>query len=205
MPSHSSCEYNVIDVTKYPGYIYDDNVTVWSKLFKRDIIPNEPFIINRNMEDLPFYCSLNLTQKCIAFCVENAGYGYRIRKGNITTSLERITPAILDIIDSCEYVISFAKLLGLNDESTIKAKDIYKKYMLLWLNKIDNWNLSDSKKAQFMKQYCAIANSIFGKVNSPEFYKKRDYSSTLCRYYDDLINEAGIVEPPHDPHESLKS
>lgn len=196
LPGECNNGYKVIDTLENPGFIYDDSMTVWPKLFKREIIPNRPFITDNNMEDLPFCCSLDLSQRYIAFCNEGNGYGYRIRRGSITRLLDGVTPDILSIINSCYYGLSFAKKVGLDDKSLAKARDIYKKYLIFWLDRINSWNIPQNEKVKIMQQFCSIANSLFGMINKPEFFERYKYSNSLCRMYDDIIDDSGYTDNP---------
>lgn len=81
-------------------FSWQESLSVWSKLFRRDVIDSHRFRHGLTNEDLPFDCEI-LVKNCQVCILPDGYYRYRVTPGSITNVLR---PNFFDIFNNLEYI-----------------------------------------------------------------------------------------------------
>ena len=81
-------------------FSWQESLSVWSKLFRRDVIDSHRFRHGLTNEDLPFNYEI-LVKNCRVFILPDGYYRYRVTPGSITNVLR---PNFFDIFNNLEYI-----------------------------------------------------------------------------------------------------
>lgn len=174
----SNCK--VVTFSNNSSKLFSSTPAVWDKIFKHDIIPNNPFLDGKIFEDISFTYPLLLKCDAVIKWTRN-DYAYRYTPNGIMESQYKVNSKILDIVDICKYNLEFGKKLGLGERELSLLNDVNKRYLLQKMHSMSSWNLNEKDKDYILRQYGSVCTQLFGNLllfenNVPNNYKLGVYN-----------------------------
>lgn len=179
----------IIDVSKNPDFLCYESPACWNKIYRRDLLNEEPFIPAVKWEDIAFVYPTILKASVIGFIPSNY-YFYRSNSKGIMASCLNVNQDIFDIFKVCDDIT----IQTINDGTYYSSKEEIRKIQIIScldrLREIYNWNISNDKKTEILNEFNKLIISKYGTYTISEdseefsFIKELDNSMEVVNIYD---------------------
>ena len=179
----------IIDVSKNPAFLCYESPACWNKIYRRDLLNEEPFIPAVKWEDIAFVYPTILKASVIGFIPSNY-YFYRSNSKGIMASCLSVNQDIFDIFKVCDDIT----IQTINDGTYYSSKEEIRKIQIIScldrLREIYNWNISNDKKTEILNEFNKLIISKYGTYTISEdseefsFIKELDNSMEVVNIDD---------------------
>lgn len=179
----------IINVSKNPDFLCYESPACWNKIYRRDLLNEEPFIPAVKWEDIAFVYPTILKASVIGFIPSNY-YFYRSNSKGIMASCLNVNQDIFDIFKVCDDIT----IQTINDGTYYSSKEEIRKIQIIScldrLREIYNWNISNDKKTEILNEFNKLIISKYGTYTISEdseefsFIKELDNSMEVVNIDD---------------------
>ena len=179
----------IINVSKNPDFLCYESPACWNKIYRRDLLNEEPFIPAVKWEDIAFVYPTILKASVIGFIPSNY-YFYRSNSKGIMASCLNVNQDIFDIFKVCDDIT----MQTINDGTYYSYKEEIRKIQIIScldrLREIYNWNISNDKKTEILNEFNKLIISKYGTYTISEdseefsFIKELDNSMEVVNIDD---------------------
>ena len=151
----------IIDVSKNPGFLCYESPSCCNKIYRRDLLEEEPFIPFVKWEDIAFVYPIILKASVIGF-IPSKYYFYRINSKGIMDSCLNVNEDIFDIFKVCD---SIAKKTIDNVTYNSSKEEIRKIQIISCLDRLKeiyNWDIDNAKKMEILNEFNKLIVSKYG-------------------------------------------
>lgn len=151
----------IIDVSKNPGFLCYESPSCCNKIYRRDLLEEEPFIPFVKWEDIAFVYPTILKASIIGF-IPSKYYFYRINSKGIMDSCLNVNEDIFDIFKVCD---SIAKKTIDNVTYNSSKEEIRKIQIISCLDRLKeiyNWDIDNAKKMEILNEFNKLIVSKYG-------------------------------------------
>ena len=179
----------IIDVSKNPDFLCYESPACFNKIYRRDLLNEDPFIPAVKWEDIAFVYPTILKASVIGFIPSNY-YFYRSNSKGIMASCLNVNQDIFDIFKVCDDIT----IQTINDGTYYSSKEEIRKIQIIScldrLREIYSWNISNDKKMEILKEFNKLIISTYGTYTISEdseefsFIKELDNSMEVVNIDD---------------------
>ena len=179
----------IIDVSKNPDFLCYESPACFNKIYRRDLLNEDPFIPAVKWEDIAFVYPTILKASVIGFIPSNY-YFYRSNSKGIMASCLSVNQDIFDIFKVCDDIT----IQTINDGTYYSSKEEIRKIQIIScldrLREIYNWNISNDKKMEILNEFNKLIISKYGTYTISEdseefsFIKELDNSMEVVNIDD---------------------
>ena len=157
----------IIDVSKNPGFLCYESPSCCNKIYRRDLLEEEPFIPFVKWEDIAFVYPIILKASVIGF-IPSKYYFYRINSKGIMDSCLNVNEDIFDIFKVCDSITEKT----IEDGTYNLSKDEIRKIQIIScldrLKEIYNWDIDNKKKMEILNDFNKLIISKYGTYTIDE-------------------------------------
>lgn len=179
----------IIDVSKNPDFLCYESPACFNKIYRRDLLNEDPFIPAVKWEDIAFVYPTILKASVIGFIPSNY-YFYRSNSKGIMASCLSVNQDIFDIFKVCDDIT----IQTINDGTYYSSKEEIRKIQIIScldrLREIYSWNISNDKKMEILNEFNKLIISKYGTYTISEdseefsFIKELDNSMEVVNIDD---------------------
>ena len=157
----------IIDVSKNPDFLCYESPACFNKIYRRDLLNEDPFIPAVKWEDIAFVYPTILKASVIGFIPSNY-YFYRSNSKGIMASCLNVNQDIFDIFKVCDDIT----IQTINDGTYYSSKEEIRKIQIIScldrLREIYSWNISNDKKMEILNEFNKLIISKYGTYTISE-------------------------------------
>lgn len=179
----------IIDVSKNPDFLCYESPACFNKIYRRDLLNEDPFIPTVKWEDIAFVYPTILKASVIGFIPSNY-YFYRSNSKGIMASCLNVNQDIFDIFKVCDDIT----IQTINDGTYYSSKEEIRKIQIIScldrLREIYSWNISNDKKMEILNEFNKLIINKYGTYTISEdseefsFIKELDNSMEVVNIDD---------------------
>lgn len=179
----------IIDVSKNPDFLCYESPACFNKIYRRDLLNEDPFIPAVKWEDIAFVYPTILKASVIGFIPSNY-YFYRSNSKGIMASCLNVNQDIFDIFKVCDDIT----IQTINDGTYYSSKEEIRKIQIIScldrLREIYSWNISNDKKMEILNEFNKLIINKYGTYTISEdseefsFIKELDNSMEVVNIDD---------------------
>ena len=151
----------IIDVSKNPSFLCYESPSCCNKIYRRDLLEEEPFIPSVKWEDIAFVYPTILKASIIGF-IPSKYYFYRINSKGIMDSCLNVNEDIFDIFKVCDSIAKKTIDNGTYNSSKEEIRKIQIISCLDRLKEIYNWDIDNAKKIEILNEFNKLIVSKYG-------------------------------------------
>ena len=177
---------SIINVVDNPKVILDESPSVCNKLFRKDMIKNNPFIEGKRWEDIAFtYAKMFRANKILRF--NDADYFYRRRANEgVSSQNNQFNNHLFDIFEVNDFLEKELREANKYEQYEYYIKFIEIAYSLYRVTEIFSWNIDENKKQELINKMCKL---ILEKYGDWRVYPEELLSSKIGIIELEKINE----------------
>ena len=168
----------IIDVSKNPGFLCYESPSCCNKIYRRDLLEEEPFIPFVKWEDIAFVYPTILKASIIGF-IPSKYYFYRINSKGIMDSCLNVNEDIFDIFKVCDSIVKKTIDNGTYNSSKEEIRKIQIISCLDRLKEIYNWDIDNAKKMEILNEFNKLIVSKYGTYTIDEASEELSFIKEL--------------------------
>ena len=168
----------IIDVSRNPGFLCYESPSCCNKIYRRDLLEEEPFIPFVKWEDIAFVYPTILKASIIGF-IPSKYYFYRINSKGIMDSCLNVNEDIFDIFKVCDAIAKKTIDNGTYNSSKEEIRKIQIISCLDRLKEINNWDIDNAKKIEILNEFNKLIVSKYGTYTIDEASEELSFIKEL--------------------------